>query len=75
LAAGAAVEAVDANALIATVAALFEDAPRRRSMRDAALAFYDAHRGATDRLMAWLAPRIDAAIAARRNEIVEGVSP
>ena len=59
LAAGAAVEVADADALVATVAALLEDAPRRRAMHDAALTFHAAHRGAADRLMAWLAPRLD----------------
>ena len=75
LAAGAAVEVADAHALIATVATLLEDAPRRRAMHDAALEFHAAHRGAADRLMAWLAPRLDAAIAARRNAVRETVSP
>ena len=65
LAAGAAVEAADAHALVATVAALLHDPGRRHAMRDAALAFHAAHRGAADRLMAWLAPRLDAALAAR----------
>jgi 3-deoxy-D-manno-octulosonic-acid transferase len=74
LAAGAAVEVADANGLLATVAALFDDEPRRRAMRDAALAFHAAHRGAADRLMEWLAPRLDAAIAARQQEMQEAVS-
>ena len=33
------------------------DPARRDRMRDAALAFHAAHRGAADRLWAWLAPR------------------
>lgn len=74
LAAGAAVEVANAQTLIATVAALFEDAPRRRAMRDAALAFHAAHRGATDRLLAWLEPRIDAAMG-RTRAAREAVSP
>jgi 3-deoxy-D-manno-octulosonic-acid transferase len=74
LAAGAAVEVANAATLIATVAALFEDAPRRRAMRDAALAFHAAHRGATDRLLAWLEPRIDAAMG-RTRAAREAVSP
>ena len=37
LAAGAAVEVADVQALVATVTALLEDAPRRRAMHDAAL--------------------------------------
>ena len=48
-------------------------------MRDAALAFHAAHRGAADRLMEWLAPRLDAAIATRekdaRDETRDAVSP
>jgi 3-deoxy-D-manno-octulosonic-acid transferase len=75
LAAGAAVEVANAQALVATVAALFEDAPRRRAMRDAALAFHATHRGATDRLLAWLAPRIDAAIGTRNGAARGVVSP
>ena len=74
LAAGAAVEVANAQTLIATVAALFEDAPRRRAMRDAALAFHAAHRGATDRLLAWLEPQIDAAMG-RTGAAREAVSP
>jgi 3-deoxy-D-manno-octulosonic-acid transferase len=79
LTAGAAVEVADAHELIATVAALLADAPRRRAMHDAALAFHAAHRGAADRLMTWLAPRLDAAIAAGNkdapDEKRETVSP
>ena len=74
LAAGAAVEVANAQTLIATVAALFEDAPRRRAMRDAALAFHAAHRGATDRLLAWLEPQFDAAMG-RTGAAREAVSP
>ena len=75
LAAGAAVEVANAQALVATVTALFEDAPRRRAMRDAALSFHAAHRGATDRLLAWLEPRIDAAIGSRNSAARGAVSP
>jgi 3-deoxy-D-manno-octulosonic-acid transferase len=82
LTAGAAVEAADANALVATIAALLADAPRRQAMHDAALAFHASHRGAADRLMTWLAPRLDAALAARNkdapnapDEARAGVSP
>ena len=60
------IEVADAHALVGAVAALLADAPRRAAMRAAALAFHAAHRGAADRLWAWLAPRIDAAIDARR---------
>jgi 3-deoxy-D-manno-octulosonic-acid transferase len=75
LAAGAAVEVANAQALVATVTVLFEDAPRRRAMRDAALSFHAAHRGATDRLLAWLEPRIDAAIGSRNSAARGAVSP
>jgi 3-deoxy-D-manno-octulosonic-acid transferase len=63
IAAGAAQRVADADALVASVAALLSDASARRAMRDAALAFHAAHRGAVDRLWSWLAPRIDAALA------------
>jgi 3-deoxy-D-manno-octulosonic-acid transferase len=58
VAAQAAVRVADADALIAEVAALLGDAARRAGMRQAALAFHAAHRGAADRLWAWLAPRL-----------------
>jgi 3-deoxy-D-manno-octulosonic-acid transferase len=64
--AGAAREVADASQLVATVASLLVDAAAREKMRDAALAFHAAHRGAADRLWAWLAPRVDAALAADR---------
>jgi 3-deoxy-D-manno-octulosonic-acid transferase len=57
VAAGAALRVADADALLETAGALLADAPRRKAMRDAALAFHAAHRGAADRLWAWLAPR------------------
>jgi 3-deoxy-D-manno-octulosonic-acid transferase len=58
VAAGAALRVADADALLQTVAALLSNAARRHAMRDAALAFHAAHRGAADRLWAWLAPRL-----------------
>jgi 3-deoxy-D-manno-octulosonic-acid transferase len=61
-AAGAALEVADADALIATVAGLLSDERRRTAIGAAALAFHAAHRGAVDRLWAWLAPRIAAAL-------------
>jgi 3-deoxy-D-manno-octulosonic-acid transferase len=64
-AAGAAVEVADAGELVAMVAALLGDATRRQAMRAAALAFHLAHHGAADRLAAWLAPRLEVAIAAK----------
>jgi 3-deoxy-D-manno-octulosonic-acid transferase len=58
IAAGAAVRVADAHALMAEVATLLADPARRKRMHDAALAFHATHRGAADRLWAWLAPRI-----------------
>ena len=56
--AGAALRVADANALLAEVGKLLNDAAARAKMRDAALAFIAAHRGATERVWAWLAPRL-----------------
>ncbi|MEO8347250.1 MAG: lipid IV(A) 3-deoxy-D-manno-octulosonic acid transferase [Betaproteobacteria bacterium] len=58
VAAGAALRVADADALMAQAGALLADPARRHSMRTAALAFHSAHRGAADRLWAWLAPRL-----------------
>jgi 3-deoxy-D-manno-octulosonic-acid transferase len=74
LAAGAATQVADAAALVAEVAALLRDPARRGAMRDAALAFHGAHRGATDRLWSWLAPRLAPAMA-RAGAPPGGVSP
>jgi 3-deoxy-D-manno-octulosonic-acid transferase len=60
VAAGAAVRAQSADAVIAEVAALLRDAARRDAMRARAAAFLAAHAGALDRLWQWLAPRLDA---------------
>ncbi len=60
LATGAALEVADARTLIATARELLADAAHRGAMRDAARTFHAAHRGAADRLWAWLAPRLDA---------------
>ena len=65
--AGAAREVADATELVATAASLLVDAAARATMRNAALAFHATHRGAADRLWAWLAPRVDAALAAGRT--------
>jgi 3-deoxy-D-manno-octulosonic-acid transferase len=54
--AGAAVRVADADALLAEVAMLLRDPVRRDALRAAALAFRATHRGAVDRLLAWLAP-------------------
>ena len=58
VAAGAARRVADADALAAAVRALLDHEADRRAMRVAALAFHTAHRGAADRLWAWLAPRL-----------------
>jgi 3-deoxy-D-manno-octulosonic-acid transferase len=58
IAAGAALEVADAKTLLETVGALLLDPARRLRMHDAALAFHAEHRGAADRLWAWLAPRL-----------------
>jgi 3-deoxy-D-manno-octulosonic-acid transferase len=61
IAAGAALRVRDADDALATAARLLADAAGRERMRARALAFIDAHRGAIDRLWAWLAPRLAAA--------------
>jgi 3-deoxy-D-manno-octulosonic-acid transferase len=66
LAAGAAIEVADADALVATVADLLGDPARRERMRAAAQAFRAAHRGAGDRLWAWLSPRLEIALGPPR---------
>jgi 3-deoxy-D-manno-octulosonic-acid transferase len=48
----------DADALVKAVAKLLQDPQRRGRMSAAARAFHAAHRGAADRLWAWLAPRL-----------------
>jgi 3-deoxy-D-manno-octulosonic-acid transferase len=58
VAAGAALRVADADALLQAAGGLLSDAARRHAMREAALAFHAAHRGAADRLWAWLAPRL-----------------
>ena len=60
VAAGAALRVADADALLTEVGALLADSVRRNRMHDTALAFHAAHRGAADRLWAWLAPRLPA---------------
>ncbi len=75
IAAGAAIEVANARALMDSVAELLDDAPRRQAMRAAALAFHAAHGGAADRLFAWLAPRIAAALAGRPVAVSRDVNP
>ena len=53
--AGAALRVADADALLAEVANLLRNPARREALRASALAFRATHRGAVDRLMAWLA--------------------
>jgi 3-deoxy-D-manno-octulosonic-acid transferase len=56
--AGAALRVADANALVVQIARLLGDPGTREQMRAAADTFCGAHRGAADRLWAWLAPRL-----------------
>jgi 3-deoxy-D-manno-octulosonic-acid transferase len=56
--AGAAGRVADADALVAEVGRLLRDPVLRDTMRAAAATFMAAHRGAADRLWAWLAPRL-----------------
>jgi 3-deoxy-D-manno-octulosonic-acid transferase len=58
--AGAALRVANADALIAALAALLADPGRRQAMGLAARAFHATHRGAADRLWAWLAPQLEA---------------
>jgi 3-deoxy-D-manno-octulosonic-acid transferase len=60
VAAGAALRATDAESLVAQVADLLNDPARREQIRESALAFHAAHRGAANRLWTWLAPRLAA---------------
>jgi 3-deoxy-D-manno-octulosonic-acid transferase len=56
--AGAARRVADANALVNEIGALLRDGAARSAMRERALAFAAAHRGAADRLWAWLEARL-----------------
>ncbi len=56
--AGAARRVADAEALVRDVDRLLRNPQDRAAMRDAATAFMAAHRGAADRLWAWLEPRL-----------------
>jgi 3-deoxy-D-manno-octulosonic-acid transferase len=56
--AGAAARVANASALIEEAARLLADAGERERMRAAADAFFAAHRGAADRLWAWIAPKV-----------------
>ena len=65
VASGAAIRSPGAGALLAEVARLLGDAAERTRLRDAAFAFHAAHRGAADRLWAWLAPQLPRATGRR----------
>ena len=56
--AGAAERVADADALVAEVGRLLRDPVLRDTMRAAAATFMGSHRGAADRLWAWLATRL-----------------
>jgi 3-deoxy-D-manno-octulosonic-acid transferase len=60
IAAGAALRVPDAAAALEAAAALASDGARRTRMGENGRAFVAAHRGAVQRLMAWLAPRVAA---------------
>ena len=59
--AGAAVRVANAAEAVATMASIAKDRSRRQRMSEAALQFSGAHRGATARSLARLAPFIEAA--------------
>ena len=67
--AGAAIRVVDAAEAVATMASIANDRLQRQQMSEAALKFTGAHRGATARTLARLAPLIEVASA------VESVRP
>ncbi len=58
---GAAMRVSDARDLVTKVGALLRDDAARHAMAQRAAAFHAAHRGTTDRLFAWLAPRLPEA--------------
>lgn len=58
VAAGAALRVADAAAMLAASGQLLADRGARERMRSDGAAFLRRHRGATDRLWAWLAPKI-----------------
>ena len=66
VASGAAGRVRDADELFAVARGLLSDASSRERMRANADAFVAAHRGALERLYAWLAPRLPAAGAGQR---------
>jgi 3-deoxy-D-manno-octulosonic-acid transferase len=60
IAAGAARMVDDADAMARAAGELLSDPARRQLMREAALAFHAAHRGAAQRLWDWLRPQLPA---------------
>jgi 3-deoxy-D-manno-octulosonic-acid transferase len=62
--AGAVIAAPDAARSVEAVVSLLHDPARREAMASAARAFHAAHAGALERLWSWLAPKLDAALAA-----------
>jgi 3-deoxy-D-manno-octulosonic-acid transferase len=66
VAAGAALRVADARELVAEVRSLLTDPGRRQAIGAAARVFHAAHRGAGDRLWAWLAPQLAVALRDRR---------
>jgi len=65
--AGAAIQVAEAASLVATMRELAVDPARRERMGAAGLAFAAAHRGATERLLAWLKPALDSRISPPRD--------
>jgi 3-deoxy-D-manno-octulosonic-acid transferase len=63
IAAGAALRVADAEAALRAAQALAADEARRAAMGENALRFVAAHRGAVERLMAWLETRVGARLA------------
>lgn len=63
IAAGAALRAQDAADALRLAALIAGDATRRGAMGERGRAFVAAHRGAVDRLMAWLEPRVQRRVA------------
>jgi len=63
IAAGAAIRVADAGEALRTAAALAADDARRADMGERATAFVAAHRGAVERLMAWLETRLGPGMA------------
>ena len=72
--AGAAIRVSDAKEAVAMMASIAKDSVQRRRMSEAALKFAGAHRGATARTLAKLAPFIEAASAAESARLARPVA-